>query len=352
MKKVICFTDNLGSGGAQRQLVGLACMLKERGYDVSVLLYYDTPFYKPTLDKAGIESVVIGNTANPIKRLWKLYGYLRKQPCDVVISYQETPSLIASIFRPLFKWQKLIVSERNTTQKQTIKDKLRFRAYCFADTIVPNSYSQASFLKNNYPKLSSKIVPITNFVNTDIFAPNSDHCRGNKLVVVASNKPEKNFNKFIEAVSLCKDKLAGFKIEWYGIREPLIPQHQKIVEEKGVSDIVCVFPPYNNIQAVYQNADYFCLPSLFEGFPNVLCEAMSCGLPVVCSKVCDNSYIAQDGENGYLFDPYNVQQMAECIGRITQLSAEEYNAMSLKNREKSVQMFSMTAFVQKYLAII
>ena len=352
MKTIICFTDNLGSGGAQRQLVGLACMLKEQGYDVSVLLYYDNPFYKPTLDKVGIESVVIGNTANPIKRLWKLYCYLKRQPCDAVISYQETPSLIASIFRPLFKWRKLIVSERNTTQKLTIKNRLRFALYRLADTIVPNSYSQANFLKDNYPKLSSKIVPITNFVNTDIFAPNSDRHRGNKLVVVASNKLEKNFNRFIEAVSLCKDKLVGIKIEWYGIREPLIPQHQKIIEERGVSDIVCVFPPHNNIQAVYQNADYFCLPSLFEGFPNVLCEAMSCGLPVICSNVCDNPHIVQQGVNGFVFDPCNVQQMADSIQRITQLSELEYEKMSQANRNKSKSMFSPVAFIEKYLDIL
>ena len=129
MGKIICFTDNLGAGGAQRQLVGLACMLKEQGYEVSVLLYYNKPFYKPALDKVGISSIVVGNTANPIKRLWKLYRYLKKQPCDAMIAYQETPSLIASLFRPLFKWRKLIVSERNTTQKLTIKDKLRFWAY-------------------------------------------------------------------------------------------------------------------------------------------------------------------------------------------------------------------------------
>ena len=169
MQKIICFTDSLGSGGAQRQLVGLACMLREQGYDVSVLLYYDNPFYKSILDKAGVSSVVIGNTANPIKRLCGLYRFFKKQPCDVVISYQETPSLIASIFRPLFKWKKLIVSERNTTQKLTVRDRIRFWLYHFADTIVPNSYSQANFLKSNYPQLSSKIFPITNFVDTNVF---------------------------------------------------------------------------------------------------------------------------------------------------------------------------------------
>lgn len=352
MQKIICFTDSLGSGGAQRQLVGLACMLKDQGYDVSVLLYYDNPFYKPVLDKAGISSIVVGNTANPIKRLCKLYRYFKKLPCDVVISYQETPSLIASIFRPLLKWQKLIVSERNTTQKLTVRDRIRFWLYHFADTIVPNSYSQANFLKSNYPQLSSKIFPITNFVDTSVFAPNSNRSRNNKLVVVASGKPEKNFSRFVEAISLLKSKGTLLNIEWYGIGDAMLPQYQKIMEERGVSDIVSVYPPQSNIQEIYSNADYFCLPSLFEGFPNVLCEAMSCGLPVVSSNVCDNPNIAEDGVNGYLFNPYDVNQIAESIEHIVNLTNEEYEIISARNREKSIQLFSTTAFVDKYIAII
>ena len=46
MKKVILFTDNLGSGGAQRQVANVAVLLKKAGYDVSVLVYQDVPFYK------------------------------------------------------------------------------------------------------------------------------------------------------------------------------------------------------------------------------------------------------------------------------------------------------------------
>ena len=352
MRKIICFTDSLGSGGAQRQLVGLACLLKEQGYDVSVLLYYDNPFYKPALDKAGIESVIIGNTANPIKRLWKLYRYFKKLPCDVVISYQETPSLIASIFRPLLKWPKLIVSERNTTQKLTIKDKIRFWLYRFADTIVPNSYSQANFINSTYPRLSSKVNIITNFVDTDKFRATNDRKRGNKLVVVASDKPEKNFERFVEAIVLVKQRGLTIKAEWYGIRGAVLYKYQDLVETRGVADMLDIYPPQTDIQEVYQNADYFCLPSLFEGFPNVLCEAMSCGLPVICSNVCDNPHIVKETVNGFLFDPYNVRQIADSIERIALLPKAEYDAISSNNVERSEQRFSKVAFIDKYIKII
>lgn len=48
MQKIILFTDSLGAGGAQRQLVGLATFLRQVGYSVKVCTYYDLDFYKST----------------------------------------------------------------------------------------------------------------------------------------------------------------------------------------------------------------------------------------------------------------------------------------------------------------
>ena len=171
-------------------------------------------------------------------------------------------------------------------------------------------------------------------------------------MVVASNKPEKNFVRFIDAVEQVASKKILLKVAWYGVRGDALSQYQNLIEDKGLVDIVTIYPPHANIQDIYNSADYFCLPSLFEGFPNVLCEAMSCGLPVICSNVCDNPHIVQDGENGYLFDPYNVQQMVDSIECIIRLSLKEYETISLNNIEKSEHMFSMKAFLDKYISII
>ena len=55
MKKILCFIDSLDAGGAQRQMVGLAVMLKEKGYNVKVLVYHDNPFFLQTLVDAQID---------------------------------------------------------------------------------------------------------------------------------------------------------------------------------------------------------------------------------------------------------------------------------------------------------
>ncbi len=350
--KIICFTDCLGSGGAQRQLVGLACMLKEQGNDVTVVLYYDNAFYKPVLDDAGVESVVIANTSNVLKRLWKLFVYFRKKSADVLIAYQEMPSLIACLFRPFMRWRKLIVSERNTTQTIGFKDKVRFWLWRYADVIVPNSLSQAKFITTQVPKQAFKVVAITNFVDTQSFIPAQQQPKNKmkSLVVVASNKPEKNFNRFVQAIQIAQQK-RRFIVKWYGIAESDLSQCRDYVTTLGLEKVFEIYPQQASISSKLQEADFFCLPSLFEGYPNALCEAMSCGLPVACSRVCDNPYILEGG-GGFLFDPLNVNDMAEKIVQLVTLSDSDLADYAKANREVAERKFSKERFVRQYCDLI
>ena len=355
MKKIICFTDNLGSGGAQRQMVGLACMLKERGYDVSVVLYYNTPFYKPLLDDANIESTVVKNS-NYIVRIWSMYKYFMKHRGATIIAYQETPSLIACLLRPFIKCSKLIVSERNTTQALSKMDKLRFWLYRLADHIVPNSYSQANFIGKRYPKLESKICTITNFVDTKQFSPINrtglSTTRTNTIVVVGSDKPQKNFHRFIDAVKIVVEECKNIHIKWYGITSNHIGDFRSYVNYMGLEPFVDVYGPTLNIAEVYKSADFFCLPSLFEGFPNVLCEAMSCGLPVICSNVCDNPYIISNTNGGVLCNPLDINDMARAIKYLVSISDEEWYRFSIMNRRVAENLFSKTSFINAYCKLL
>lgn len=355
MKKVICFTDSLGSGGAQRQMVGLASMLRERGYDVSVVLYYDKPFYKSILDAAGIESIVVKNT-NYIGRIWSMYKYFRKNKGAIIIAYQETPSLISCLLRPFIRCSKLIVSERNTTQSISKMDRIRFWLYRFADHIVPNSYSQADFICKHYPKLERKVTTITNFVDTDHFRPiprpDFSTTRTNTIVVVGSSKPQKNFHRFVDAVKIAYDNGVRMHIKWYGILPEFTDEYMAYVNSLGLGAFISIYGPTQNICSEYQSADFFCLPSLFEGFPNVLCEAMSCGLPVACSNVCDNSNIVGMTTGGVLFNPLDVTDIAAKVERLISISDEQWYQYADTNRRVSEQLFSKEHFINKYIDLL
>lgn len=355
-KNIICFIDSLCSGGAQRQIVGLACLLKENGYNVRVVSYYDNPFYKQILDNSDVENYVVGNTSNFYKRLWFLYKYFKHNECDVVIAFQRIPSMIVCVLKPLLKWGKLIVSERCTTQIITNGDKMRFWLWRYTDYIVPNSYSQAHFIKQHIPRHFPKVVTITNFLDTEYFKPldKNVELEPMRILSVGRISPQKNILNYLRAIKKVVDLGYHIKVDWYGNTDNVEYQNKcfSLLKELNLQNIVFFNDAISNIVEQYQTADVFCLPSLYEGYPNVLCEAMSCGLPVLCSDVCDNGLIAEDGRNGFLFDPTNYIDIAEKIIKYINSDTFSKKQMGDRSRQIALEKFSAEEFVRKYIDLI
>lgn len=78
-------------------------------------------------------------------------------------------------------------------------------------------------------------------------------------------------------------------------------------------------------------ADMLFLPSFNEGMPNVLYEAMACGLPVIASRVGGIPEIIEDGKTGFLIDPEDIVQMKEYFIRYAN-EKELFNQMSLSEQ--------------------
>lgn len=357
MNKILCLIESLGSGGAERQLTGLAVMLRQKGYKVQVCYYVKNEFYLPYLQENGVEGCFLPEASNPRKRFFALRNHIKAYKPDTVISYSTSPSMITCLLKLLgFKFN-LIVSERNTTQRIDKNTKLRFFLYRWAKHIVPNSQSQADFINKHFPNLLGKVKVITNFVDTDKFSPSTEvqpqHDVTN-MVCVGRLMPQKNLPRFIEAI--CKVVKDGCKIhvDWFGqdLKDAYSEECHAAISNNHLEDVFVFHAPSSCIQDEYRKANVFCLPSLYEGFPNVLCEAMSCGNPVLCSRVCDNPYIVKEGENGLLFNPRDVEDMASAIEHYIDLCKEKKVKMGVKSRDIAMNMFSKDGFIQKYINLL
>ena len=357
MKKILLFTDILGSGGAQRQLVSLAKLLKERGYDVYMLDYWNSTFYDKFLDSNGIR-YKHNHTVGKLNIIKMVRNELKVFAPDVIISYMENPSIIACIARFLVSTKiKLIVSERNTNQVNDLYTWFRMNLFRFADYVVPNSISQKNFICNNYPFLNNKTITITNVLDTIKFSPSVIPKPENKIkriVVVGRVVEQKNPLRFIDAISILKQAGLVFSVDWYGEPFPIeyFDECKKKIEEKDLSSLFTFHPATNDIVSVYRSADIFILPSIYEGFPNVLCEAMACALPVACGNVCDNPNILKDYRCGVLFDPLNVVDMASAIKKLVLKKDEELLEMGQYSRQYVLEYFSSEQFIQKYINLI
>ena len=356
MSKIILFTDSLGAGGAQRQLVGLAVMLHKEGYDIKVCTYHNQDFYKYYLDENGISNVIIPNANNSKKRIIAVRRFFLQEKPDWVIAYQETPSLVASLIKLLGGKYNLIVSERNTTQVIGIKERIRFMLYRFANHIVPNSYAQEKFLREHYPWMNSKLYTITNFVDTNKFSFVEHKKRIiPRIVVAATLFDSKNALGLIEAIKIAKERGYKFTVEWYGkiaAYQEYIDKCEKLINEYQLQSFIKLYDKTKEIQKKYADCDFFCLPSFFEGTPNVICEAISCGCPVICSDVCDNSIYVNEGKNGFLFDPKSPESISNAICSMILLDNKQYTEFSFNSRKIAEEKLSEKIFFNKYLNII
>ena len=354
--KILLFTDSLGAGGAQRQLVGLACMLKNNGYQVSVVTYYSFDFYKHILDSNGIDNTVIPEAISALNRIFKVRKYIKSCAPDWVIAYQETPSFIACVAKLLGCKVKLLVSERNTTQIITFKDRVRFLLYRVADKIVPNSYTQAEFLLGNYPWMKNKLRTITNFVDLNKFNYNVKNLNVPPLIIVVSSIwPPKNTIGMIEAVRVLASLDYRFRVEWYGLvegQEKYVKQCVDLISEYEISEYIKLLPKVKNIEDKYKECDFFCLPSFYEGTPNVICEAIATGRPVICSDVCDNSIYVREGVNGFLFNPKDCDELVHSLIKAFKLDPNEYMKMSENSRMIAENILGETVFFNKYNDIL
>ena len=353
--KILLFIDSLGPGGAQRQLTGLAVMLKNLDFDVVVLTYHNIDFYKGYLDSNQVRSEVIGDDCEYIQRIIRVRKFIKTENPHWVIAYQETPSLIASLVRMMGVNFNLIVSERNTTQHITLRDIVRFSLYRVAKFVVPNSYSQEKFLYSRYKWMRGKLQTITNFVDFESFPFNIHERKQLPLIVVAASIwPPKNTLGFIEAIRILFNRGILCEVMWYGYSESNREYYsvsQAMIEKYGLSKNFLLLPKTNNIQHVYSMSDYFCLPSFYEGVPNVIAEAMATGRPILCSNVCDNPRYVNE-KNGFLFDPTNPIDIADKIEKALSISDEQYNEMCHVSRIRSESLLSKSNFIKKYLDLL
>jgi len=358
--KILCLIDGLGFGGAQRQMIGLVHLLKKKGFQTDLACYHERDFYKELLDKLQIKPILLKTGNGKFSKVKNIHLFIKKEGYDTVITYMDGPNVIGCLIK-LFYHSKfnLIVSDRITIQYVSKSTRLRYWLYRLSNYIVPNSYSQAAFILENFPYLKDKVHTITNFTDTSFFTPKADAIQTKGLldILVAGRIDEqKNIPNFLLAMSILKKRRVSFHVKWFGnVQRGTENYYQEIIKQRdslGLTDDVEFKGGTSDIRNEYRNCDIFCLPSLYEGFPNVLCEAMSCGKPVIASNVCDNPLIVEEGGNGFLFDPKNPNVIADCVEMVANMSLDKLKLFANRSRELAIEKLSEEAFVDKYIELI
>lgn len=357
-QKVLCLIDSLGFGGAERQIIGLAVLLKQNSYEVDLATYDEHDFKSEDIKKNNLNVIKLKAGRSKLSKLWAVRRQIEKKKYNSVIAYKTGPNIIGCLLKLMGMRFRLIVSERNTTQHIRLKERIQFQLYRMADYVVPNSQTQVDFICSHFPWLKSKTLPITNFTDTDHFVA-KHKATGDiiNILTTARVAKQKNILRYLDAIVLLRDKgITNIHFDWFGSvqsgQEKYAQDVFNKVKELHLESLITFHPATQQILEHYQNCDVFCLPSNYEGFPNVVCEAMSCGKPILCSRVCDNPYIVKEGKNALLFDNTNVEDIADKIQSICGMDHEELTRWGHLSRKIAEELFSKEVFVRKYITLI
>ncbi len=166
----------------------------------------------------------------------------------------------------------------------------------------------------------AKVHLIPNGVDTGLFCPGARAPRRiKKVLYVGRLSPEKNLEALITAAGKLLGRLT-LQLAFIG-DGPVREQLEASARALRVPVEFLPFVDHRRLPDFFREADVFVLPSLTEGHPKVLLEAMGCGVPCVASARGGNRAIVAHGKTGLLFNPEDAGELAECLERV--LTQEE-----------------------------
>ena len=364
-KKILLIIDSLGPGGAQNQLTRLALGLKKMGHQIYVFTYYPNHFFLHRLKSAGIAHIhkkKKGKFGIPVVR--KLIQLLKDHSFDTVISFMDTPNFYATMACLISGSNAhLAVSYRTKTdfnsQPWHLK-KLREWVNKKANFIICNSVHERERWSRNYPTLKSKIKTVYNIVALNSSSPAMDKKNEATFLMVGKVRPLKNADLVAEAIAILRNKYKReVRIHWYGSREFVnntFRTYQFEIDEKlkslGVDDLWEWFPPIESLDSIYPKYVGLVHASLWEGLPNVVCESLASGLPVLASNILDHPILVKEGERGFLFDPSDPEELAQKMIQFLKLSKADKEKISHSCKIYAADAFQEERIIKQLLEFV
>ena len=133
-----------------------------------------------------------------------------------------------------------------------------------------------------------------------------------RVIAVGRLDYQKGFDRLIEAWRIVMEdrRFGGWKLDIFGQGE-WKPMLQDMIAEYSLEDSAAIHAPVKDIWKEYAESSFLAMSSHYEGFPMVMIEAMSCGLPVVTfGYKCGPADIIKDGINGFVVPEGDVEALA------------------------------------------
>jgi glycosyltransferase involved in cell wall biosynthesis len=332
----VCFVlPSLAGGGAERSAVQILNALGEERWERSMYLFArEGPFLSAVSPAVHLDDGAAGRSR--VRRWEGLRRFIRRGRPDVVVAFLSYMSVLSATRMACVPARVVFIagtpvsaflSDTDYRWSRPWDKRLftrLFRMACkAADLIIATSQGVADDLMHSFGVAANRVRVVPNPLDLETIASAAlrpiepEHAADWKHpVIVAAGRlaSVKNYPLLIEAMSMLRQRTpASLFILGQGEQEAAL---RSLIEAKGLSDSVHLCGFHTNPWRYIARADVFVLTSRYEGFGNVLAEAMACGVPVVATGSPGTRAIVSEDAGGLLVESHEPSAIAAALERV------------------------------------
>jgi glycosyltransferase involved in cell wall biosynthesis len=315
-KKIFLIVGSLGAGGSERVYWLLSQYFNKPEYAVTVV-YLDANDKCFSMDIEGIRFIDL-KTVKASRSFFKLHSLLKEEKPYAVFSTNDHINLLTGMVGFFLKGSILIarVSNNQEQMKEFTDYKSRFYNFFTRLFFTPFNFvvCQTNEMQQTMLKLhginAKKIKVISNpILQQPLIKDNATTSAQKKIIVVVRLAKEKGLFRLIDIMKELPD---NYTLSIVG-EGPLLDSLNDYVSYRQLAHRITFLGKVNGISSYIIQHDVMVLSSFTEGFPNVVLEGLSVGIPVVSFRVDGIQEMIREGFNGFVAEQHNVTQLKELI---------------------------------------
>ncbi|MDP1526740.1 MAG: glycosyltransferase family 4 protein [Rhodocyclaceae bacterium] len=321
-------------GGAERFVAGALDTLRSRGVDVEIIARQWTE------GDAGVE-------CNPfyLGRTWRDRSFARcvqrviaSERYDIVQSHERIPG--CHVYRAgdgiHATWLELArkpLTWLSPWHRYTLAAEAAMLRHPNLQAVICNSRMVRDDIARRFPQAAEKLHVIYSGVDPQRFHPAlcEEHRSALRkkvgageaapiILYVGSGFARKGVATLIEALA----RMATSNAEvWIVGQDKEAARYRRLAQQLGVDSRIRFFGAQTDVRPFYGAADIFCLPTLYDPFPNAALEALACGLPVVTTATCGAAELIETGRNGWVCPPRDPAALADALETLSRPGVSE-----------------------------
>jgi len=371
--RVLHIIESLGCGGAERQLINNLKAIDKGRFTNAVCFLFDRDYLQSELLRLGIPACKLGMSSQYDWRrgLFSLRAIIKEGRFDVIHTELCWANIYGRVCGKLFSDAKIVTTiHAPTYEPQILKDDPNLKPWKLTLVRILDSLTGAlcnhrfiacsEFVKRSAVKRlgyrPESIEVIYNGINLSSFHEDNSakvvslrrelglDQREAILVNVGRLIPQKGQRYLIMAMPKVLDEQPSCKLLLVG-EGPMENELRNLDHDLGLEEAIRFLGTRHDVPVILQLSDLFVLPSLSEGMPVALLEAMAMRKSCIASNITSIPEVVEHGRSGILVEPQMPEQIAEAVLSVID-DSERRQAMGTRGRQIVEEKFSINTNIR------